>query len=149
MSVSTSDVSTSQANIIRIACAMICNERGEMLVVRKRGTSTFMQPGGKIEPGEEASAALARELLEEIAVVADPAAMTFLGCLSAPAANEPGWIVEAQLFAVPHTGAPVACAEIEAIRWVDPVAPGDLVLAPLTRDAVLPLCARGHERPRT
>lgn len=136
--------SSSPVKVIRIACAMICNERGEMLVVRKGGTSAFMQPGGKIEPGEEASVALARELLEEISVVADPAAMAFLGCVSAPAANEPGWTVEAQLFAVSHTGAPVACAEIEEARWVDPAAPGDLVLAPLTRDAVLPLCPQGH-----
>ncbi|CAI9119959.1 NUDIX hydrolase [Brytella acorum] len=141
-------VPASQVNIIRIACAMICNERGEMLVVRKRGTSAFMQPGGKIEPGEAANVALARELIEEIAVVADAAEMAFLGCFSAPAVNEPGWTVEAQLFAVPYTGVPVACAEIEAIRWVDPVAAGDLVLAPLTRDAVLPLCVRGHRQPR-
>ena len=30
-------------------------------------------------------------------------------------------------------------AEIEEAVWVDPFAPGDLPLAPLTRDAVLPL----------
>ena len=44
---------------IRIAAALIRNERGEVLLVRKRDTQAFMQPGGKLEPGESAAAALA------------------------------------------------------------------------------------------
>ncbi|WP_197059537.1 NUDIX domain-containing protein, partial [Cryobacterium sp. MLB-32] len=35
---------------------------GLLLVVRKRGSTTFISPGGKPEPGERMDQALAREL---------------------------------------------------------------------------------------
>ena len=37
---------------IRIVAALIRDEAGRVLLVRKRGTETFMQPGGKRDPGE-------------------------------------------------------------------------------------------------
>ena len=37
---------------IRIVAAVIVDEAGRLLLVRKRGTQAFMQPGGKIAPGE-------------------------------------------------------------------------------------------------
>ena len=40
--------------------------QGRVLLVRKHGSSTFIQPGGKREPGEDALATLARELQEEL-----------------------------------------------------------------------------------
>jgi len=55
---------------IRIAAAVIVRPDGMTLLVRKRGTSAFMQPGGKIEPGETPEQALSRELSEEIGVTA-------------------------------------------------------------------------------
>ncbi len=57
-------MTTSKA--IRIAAAIVLNDRGHMLVVRKRGTTAFIQPGGKIEPGETPEEALAREIREEL-----------------------------------------------------------------------------------
>lgn len=51
---------------ILIAAAILLNEKRQMLVVRKRGTTQFMQPGGKIDPGETPEQALRRELAEEI-----------------------------------------------------------------------------------
>ena len=53
---------------ITIAAAVILDERNRMLLVRKRGSAFFMQPGGKIESGESALAALTRELREELGV---------------------------------------------------------------------------------
>jgi len=44
---------------IRIAAALLTDARGRLLLVRKRGTAWFMQPGGKIEPGEQPFDALA------------------------------------------------------------------------------------------
>jgi 8-oxo-dGTP diphosphatase len=121
--------------VIRIVAAVVVDGDGRLLVVRKRGTSVFIQPGGKIEPGETPQAALVREVREELGV--DVSGIRELGHHSAPAANEPGHRVEADLFLVSFDGEPQAAAEIEEMAWVDPHSPGDIELAPLTAGAVL------------
>jgi 8-oxo-dGTP diphosphatase len=63
----------------------------------------------------------------------------YLGTYSAPAANENGKMVEAELFDTMITGEIKPSAEIEEIVWVEPSQPGDLLLAPLTRDQVFRL----------
>ena len=128
--------STGVAGAIHIVAAVIVDRRGRVLLVRKRGTAAFMQPGGKPAPGETALAALDRELVEELGCGIGSAMR--LGHAAAPAAHEPGRIVEAELYRVELAGEPVAQAEIEELRWVDPAAPGGLCLAQLSRDAVLP-----------
>lgn len=126
------------ASTIRIAAALLIGSDGQTLLVRKRGTQAFMQPGGKIDAGEQPAEALARELHEELGLRIDPAAAIYLGKFSAPAANEPGFVVEAELFQV-NIDVPVTpAAEIEEVRWIDPAGDGDLLLAPLTRDLILP-----------
>lgn len=121
--------------VIAIVAAIVLDEDGRLLVVRKRGTSVFIQPGGKIEAGESAVEALAREVREELGVgVVD---VRELGHHSAVAANEPGHLVEADLFSVRLAGEPQVCAELEEMRWIDPAEPGDIALAPLTAGAVL------------
>jgi 8-oxo-dGTP pyrophosphatase MutT (NUDIX family) len=130
--------SRSEAAVIRIAAAVIVDERGRTLLVRKRGTEAFMQPGGKIGPGEPAPAALLRELREELGCDAE-GEIRPLGRFSAPAANEAETMVEAELFAVHLLGEIAPAAEIEEARWHDPAEPAPFPLAPLTRDHVLPL----------
>jgi 8-oxo-dGTP diphosphatase len=125
---------------IRIAAAVIFDSKGRTLLVRKRASAFFMQPGGKLEPGESQLAALARELHEELGYALLKA--EFLGNFSAPAANELPRRVEAALYQVQVKGDLELGAEIEESVWVDPGQPGDLQLAPLTRDQVLPLAAK-------
>ncbi|MBX8494450.1 NUDIX domain-containing protein [Pseudomonas cichorii] len=124
---------------ISIATALLVAPDGQTLLVRKRGTEAFMQPGGKIEAGEPAVNALVRELEEELGLVIDPQQAIFLGEFSAPAANEPGFEVHCQLFGVRTEAQVVPGAEIEEIIWVGPEQHPELVLAPLTRDLILPL----------
>ncbi|MGT2468756.1 MAG: NUDIX domain-containing protein [Mesorhizobium sp.] len=127
---------------IRIAAAVIRDDGGRLLLVRKRGTKAFMQAGGKIEPGELPAVALARELREELGIVVDPGAASHLGSFSAPAANEPETQVEAELFELSIAGEPVPAAEIEEMIWLNPEAEAGFELAPLTATFVLPRYGR-------
>ncbi|MBX9407713.1 NUDIX domain-containing protein [Pseudomonas baetica] len=124
--------------IIRIAAALLLGADGRTLLVRKRGTTAFMQPGGKIEPHERPLHALARELEEELGLRIDPAQATFLGQFCAPAANEPGFVVQAEIFQLTIDTEVTPAAEIEEVVWIDPATDGDVELAPLTRDLILP-----------
>jgi len=126
---------------LHIAAAVLLNEHQQLLLVRKRGTLAFMQPGGKVDHGEQPLEALIRELNEELGLVVAPEAATFLGHYQAPAANEPGCTVDCALYRIemqPGDRAIVA-AEIEEAVWVSVVEAGELALAPLTREVVLPL----------
>jgi 8-oxo-dGTP diphosphatase len=123
--------------VIRIAAAVIIDGGGRILLVRKQGTTAFMQPGGKLEPGEQPDAALARELFEELGLVVDPVAFEHWGRFQAPAANEPDHTVDCDIYAVTIAQPPVAAAEIDEFRWVA-LDDDELEIAPLAREVVLP-----------
>ncbi|WP_218777473.1 NUDIX domain-containing protein [Acetobacter orientalis] len=53
-------------NVLTLATALIVNTRKQVLLVRKKGTTAFMQAGGKIAPQETPLEALIRELKEEL-----------------------------------------------------------------------------------
>ena len=123
--------------VIRIVAAVVLDDRNHVLVVRKRGTTAFMQPGGKLEPGETPVQALRREIREELGTDVVEESIRSLGHHDAAAANEPGHRVAADLFLVSLHGRPQPGAEIVEMAWVDPHSPGDIELAPLTLGAVL------------
>lgn len=128
--------------VLDIVTAVIRGADGRMLLVRKRGTTTFMKPGGKRDAGEDDLTTLARELEEELGCRLVSAEL--LGHFSAPAANEAGFTVQSATYLAVVEGAIAPRAEIEELAWIDPAAPGDLRLAPLLAQAVLPaLLARG------
>jgi 8-oxo-dGTP diphosphatase len=128
---------------IKIVAALICDDTGRVLLVRKRGTKAFMQPGGKIDAGEDDITALSREISEELGCALDLESVLPLGAFDAVAANEPGFRVEANLYRVDVTGEILPSREIDEAIWVDPASPPDIHLAPLTRDHVLPLASQG------
>jgi 8-oxo-dGTP diphosphatase len=47
-----------EARTIKIVAALIRDDNGRVLLVCKRGTSAFMQPGGKLDAGEDDFTAL-------------------------------------------------------------------------------------------
>jgi 8-oxo-dGTP diphosphatase len=122
---------------IRIAAGLIVDATGRVLLVRKRGTQTFMQAGGKIEPHESPYQALARELKEELGLRLEPGVPEYLGEFVAEAANETRHRVKAEVFYI-KAGSPVSPAgEIEEMVWIAP-SDENLPLAPLTRN-LLPI----------
>ena len=133
----------SDVRTIHIAAAIIRDEEGRLLLVRKRGTQAFMQAGGKIEAGEASVAALVRELKEELGLAIRPDDVRYIGMRDAVAANEPGYRVEAELFdLVLRDPRPIkAAGEIDAVRWVHPAEASCLPLAALTRDHVMEIVA--------
>lgn len=133
----------SEVKTIHIAAAIIRDEEGRLLLVRKRGTQAFMQAGGKIEAGEAPVTALVRELKEELGLAITSEDVRYIGMRDAVAANEPGYRVEAELFdLVLRDPRPIEPAgEIDAVRWVHPAEASCLTLAALTRDHVMEIAS--------
>jgi 8-oxo-dGTP pyrophosphatase MutT (NUDIX family) len=121
--------------------AAVCIVRdGELLTVRKSGSRRYQLPGGKIDPGETPIEAALREVQEEVGLELPGEAAEPLGQFHDIAANEPGWHVDATVFAadLPEGARPEARAEIAEQRWVriDADLPDDL--APVLANHILP-----------
>ena len=106
--------------IISVVAALIRDSMGRVLLVRKRGTSAFMQPGGKLNTGESDVAALSREIIEELGCCIDQRSACAVGIFECAAANEPGFTVRAAVYAVEIEGTATPQAEVEQLVWVDP-----------------------------
>lgn len=134
-----------EAAVIRVSAVLAVDDAGRLLLVRKRGTSVWMQPGGKPEPGETAAETLARELHEELGAHVDPAALEPLGTFTTAAANEAGTTLIADVFRTELPGPLAAAAEIDAVTWMHPREFPQHRLAPLITEhmlALLPAPAR-------
>src|SRR5947209_3790056 len=104
-----------QREIVKVGLAVIDKDR--LLVVKKRGGSVYILPGGKPEAGEDDLKALAREIDEELGCRLDMPTLEFLGSFSDTAADLHNTTVTVKLYGARLLGDPTPKSEIENIKW--------------------------------
>ncbi|GIE75745.1 DNA mismatch repair protein MutT [Actinoplanes philippinensis] len=101
-----------------VAAAWVHVRDRRVLTVRAAGSDAFYLPGGKPEPGETDAEAAAREVLEEVGLVVEPATMRPFVTIDAEAHNRPpGTRVRLVCFTGAADGVPAAAAEIAELGW--------------------------------
>lgn len=111
----------------------------KVLVERSTGKEFFIHPGGKIEPGETAKQAVARELKEEFGIDVREEDLEPFDKNSAPAANSPEVNVHMDVFLVKKwQGELVPDNEVEEIRWLSSDVPSDIKLGSIMQHETLP-----------
>lgn len=132
-----------QPPVITVTALCLLDGDGRLLLVRKRGTKMFMQPGGKPVREETPEQTGVRELREELGLEVTAEDLTPLGTWEGPAANEADTLLRATVFLCPLHGEPVAAAEIDTVEWLDlDHAHRREDLAPLLTEYVLPMLRR-------
>ncbi|NVK75966.1 NUDIX hydrolase [Marinomonas sp. CT5] len=110
-------------------------ENGKVLCVRTKGKDKFYIPGGKIDQGESAKAALIREIQEELGVSLDENSIVPATTIVAAAHGfSSDQKVEMQCFYAQYRGVIAKHSEIEEIRWVQDDFP--LICAPAAQMAI-------------
>ncbi|QIG95939.1 NUDIX hydrolase [Bradyrhizobium sp. 6(2017)] len=136
-------MSSQSREIVKIGVAVTAHKR--LLLVKKRGGSSYILPGGKPEAGENDHQALAREVAEELGCALDIGSLDYLGSFSDVAADLIDTVVVVRLYAARLSGAPRPCSEIEEVQWFDPADAVGVALAPSLQNSILPfLAAHGH-----
>lgn len=103
---------------LRVSAVALVRDR-RLLMVTARGRDVYYLPGGKIDPGESAAEAAAREAWEEAALALDAAALTELFEVRTLAHGEPeGRMVHMSVFLAETSAEPAPSAEVDSVHWV-------------------------------
>ncbi|APT85753.1 hypothetical protein CAQU_04645 [Corynebacterium aquilae DSM 44791] len=123
-----------QLPLLVLSAMIISNDEGEILHVRKTGTTSFIMPGGKREPGESPQETARREIAEELGLDTAGEALDFVGTFYEKAANEANTAVVCDVFRLcrSHTELPEPQAEIAEVRFLSPDSSLSTI-APLSR----------------
>jgi 8-oxo-dGTP pyrophosphatase MutT (NUDIX family) len=101
--------------------ALIWERAGVFLVARTHGRDAWYLPGGKREPGETLTAALVREVREELGVALDAATVRPVLTVEAAAhGHAPGTRVQMTCCRGDVTGEPRPHGEIAELAWFGP-----------------------------
>ena len=120
--------------LVVVAAAIV--DKGRLLLVSKLAApDVYYLPGGKLEEGEEATAALVRELAEELGVV--PTSLTPFAEVTEMAALE-RVPMQMTVFLAEIEGIPLARNEIAELAWLDPTGAFAGKLAPAVEKHVVP-----------
>jgi len=104
-------------DLLVAAIALVRDRR--VLMVTARDRDVYYMPGGKIDAGETAAEGAAREALEEVALVLDPADLDELFEVVVQAHGEPdGRLVRMRVFQADTDAVPIASAEVGSLHWV-------------------------------
>jgi len=123
---------------IHKAAGIIIQDR-KLLFTRAADMDFFIDPGGKIEPGETAQQALVRELKEELNIDVVEADLEVFGDYTAEAAGKAGKTVHMQAFIVKKwQGTITASSEIEELRWLTSDIPEGIQVGSIFGGQVLP-----------
>lgn len=133
-----------QREILKIGLAVTNGEH--LLVVKKKGGSLYILPGGKPEPGEDDLTALAREVDEELGCGLDGDTVEFLGSFSDTAADLQNTTVTVRLYAARLVGTPIPMSEIETLKWFSPSEDSISSLAPSLQNKIIPFLFRESHR---
>jgi len=105
-------------NVIRkVGGIVLSRDETRMLVVRKKGRSTFIMPGGRPEGTETEYETLRRELLEETSLTVVRA--EYFGRYTEPAAFEPDSELQMSVYRAEVTGELRVDNEIVESLWLD------------------------------
>lgn len=133
--------------IVKIGLAVCQGDR--LLLVRKKGTTFYILPGGKPELGESDLTALNREIVEELGCGIDPGSIEQVGTFSDAAAGMPGTLVTVRLYRGTLVGTPRPMSEIDLLVWHG-LDDGDAdELAPSLRNSIIPFLTARQQEGRT
>lgn len=122
---------------IIVKCAAAIIREKSLLLTRKRGTKTFISPGGKPFPDESYSDCLSREIREELNVEISNKAC--LGVFKGTSTFE-DMPIEMHVYLVEVAGEPRASMEIDELIWYrSDKATQELMIGSIFRDSVIPL----------
>ncbi|HAK28585.1 MULTISPECIES: NUDIX hydrolase [Sphingobacterium] len=131
---------------IVICSGVMLAPEGDLLMVRKKGSSYFQLPGGKVAPEESREETLIRELKEELQYDVGGMEIRFIGSHSTQAVNELNTVVVGYIYLIKlaERHAFEAYEELDEVLWISKANWQNYRWAHLASEFVLPKWLSGN-----